>query len=642
MPNELIDLSPKRKERIRDLLRKIRTADATLQEKREQIAEYMRLFEAEPRGTKTFPFVGASNVPIPMVAIAKDAIKARIANALLGQDQDLNVEPITEDNLPFPIPGSEDEDFTWRDVSEAYEQYIHYETGPNGQIPFRDFVEDVVEDIILVGTSFPTAAWSRRVEFDWTAGEIVPVNTFNNVELRSPSLDKVVFPHGYSTYDRMPFITEKYPIRPSEMLARIDSAGWTESHVRSFLKEHGQPQELSYFDQERDEIEETDHDILYQAPEMWMGETWARLDLDGSGREVKVLIDHSINKEGDPEVFRVMPWPYEHRKPKWAGPVRYEYRKDRLLGRGIAEIGKGMNEAINAVINQLIDRGTLSNTLLLGVDENTVSLSDLRNWRPGDPIPRGDDPNAINEMRIGDATPGLFEVSNILMMLFEKLVKVSDYDLGREAEQIGQQGTATATLALLQQSGQFYDPIIRNVRRTMNEIGYMMLSLHAQYKPRKRMISCLGPKQAELVLRAFELSPEQLSERLGVYIAFSKDATSRELQHQREVAKLQMVDAYYDKLMLFADAYVAQPHKRDLIRQIAKDGHLRMRKVLESLGESYSNRTLPDFDTIIRESLERFAQVADVMTMKQGGVPGMSAPPEAEAGQPAGEGGPNA
>lgn len=594
--SELVNLSPVREERIKHFLKKVSEADDALSTRRERVAEYIRMYESQPTGMKVFPFVGASNVYIPMVAIARDAIRARILNAILGQDQDFNVEPIVEG----PVEGVDG--LTWRDVSEALQEYILFEVGPNGQVPFRDHVNDIIDDISLAGTAFPSVSWATRTGFDLVGGSVVSTLEFDNIELRCPSLDHVIFPNGYELIERLPFISEKYVARPSEILARVDSLGWPKSAVREFLREKGGPVELSDFDQVRAEIDD-ESCTLYTNEEIWLVETWGKVDLDGSGREIPLVIDHTL--EPDPRIFRVMTWPYAHRKPRFIQPVVYERRKGKLLGRGIAEIGAHANEAINTILNQIIDRGTLANTVAWSVDENVVSLEDIRMWQPGQPIARGDNPAAIQEIRVGDTSAGLFEGLNVMFSLFEKLIKVSDYDLGREAEQVGQQGTATATLALLQQSGQFFDTIVRQVRQGVNREASLMLNLIAQFRPFERIAMVLGRERALKVVAALSMEPRELNKRLGMYVAFSKDAASRELQRQQEIMKIQVVDAYYTKIIQATQLYVENPFMRPGLLKMGKDAHLRMRRLLESMGETYNNKLLP--------SLEDFTKAIDVM-----------------------------
>lgn len=591
--SEFVSLRGLRKERLMRQLAKVRRADKDLEPKRELVREYIRAFSS-PRdsGLKTFPFYGASNVYIPMVAIARDAIKARILNALLGQDQDFNVEPIVEGPIG---PGS---NLTWRDVAETMQEYLQFEMGPGGQIPFRDHVFDIIEDASITGTAFPSVLWEDRYGYDLVENELVPTITRSNIELRCPAIDRLIFPRGYSKIDRIPFISEKYVLRPSEVLARVDNMGWNAAVAREILRAKGGLVELSDFDQEYAEQDE-DPSPYYENDELWFAETWIRADLDGSGREIPLVVDHTL--DDPPRILRVFQWPYQHGRMRFVQPVPYERRKDRLLGRGIAEIGAHANEAINTILNQIIDRGTLANSLAWSVNEDVVSLESIRMWRPGQPIPRGDDPNAINEIRVGDATPGLFEGLNILFSLFEKLIKVSDYDLGREAEQVGRQGTATGTLALLQQSGQFFDLISRNVRHALNEEGYMMLNLIAQYKPFERIASVVGGDRAEAVVAALSLPPRELNKRLGIYVAFSRDAASKEIQRQQEMLKYQVVEGYYKILIEGIEMWVQRPYLRPALVEIGKDAHLRMRRLLESMGESYNNRTLPSFEDFVKQ-----------------------------------------
>lgn len=617
-----MQLGSRQAERLLVWLQDVFDADNDLETRRERVIRWIQSFEAQSPFQKDFPFVGCSSVNVPMIAIARDAIMAKLLNTLFGQDRDLDVEPFEEG--PTGLKDERGRPVTFRDIAEDLQEYLLFEISPSGQVPWRKFAEDIIDDKSLVGTAFPVVSWGKDLEWLLSdSNEVTPTIVRDNVILTVPDFDRLIFPNGYPDLSRIPFISEKYPLRPSEMLSNITTLGWSESKVREYLREHGDAEELSSFTVERDDMEDSEIDHTYRAQELWMVETWGRVDLNGDGKEIPLLIDHPHK---DPRMwFSVRPWPYEHRKSKFISPDHYIRRKNRLLGMGIPERSMGLAEGISAIANQIIDQGTLSNTMMWSVDESQVGIQQLSHASPGKVIPRGDDPNAITPLEMGSVKPDLFEGFNILMMLFEKLTKVSDYDLGRESQQLGRGGTATATLALLQQSNQYFDPIVRGTRSCLNEAAERWLQLLAQQKPANRIAKVLGPRRARNVLAAISLSPTEITNRFSVYVAFSRDAATQELQRQQEMAKLQLLDAYYKTLLQYARLYLSQPFLRGIIVEITMDGHRRLRKLLEAFGESYSNKTLPSLINLVekvqtidaRAQAQGMPSVSQVMAMKQ-------------------------
>jgi len=607
-----MSLGTKQEERVIELLKAVETADTNLEYRREKVAEWIRRYEAQDPLHKDFPFVGASSVHVPMVAIARDAIMARIMNALFSTERDINCEPFNEDAIPGAVDDTGKE-ITWRDFSESLEEYFDFETSASGEVAFRRFIEDIVEDKGLVGTAFPAVSWERLLSYNIDLDKTLTENVVrDNVRFSVPDFDRVIFPHGYGAlgYPPIPFIAEKLRLRPSQMISYTQTLGWHEERTREFIRSHCSGAQMSKLTVERNAIEGVDSSDVYDFNEQWIHEVWGRVDLFGNGKEVPLLIHYP---EGDPRtILSVMPWPYKHGHSKFLEPDRYIRRKNRLLGMGIPERASHLDEGISSVVNQIIDMGTLSNTSMWGVDEDVVSIQDLSHPAPGRIVPRGDDPNAISEITMGGTKPDLFEGFNILMMLFEKLIKVSDYDLGRESEQVGSQGTATATLALMKQSGQYFDMLTRGTRETADKAAWRWLLLFAQQKPFHRVATVLGPKRARLVLMALQLEPDELSKRIGLYIGSSSDATTQELQRQQEMAKFQIMETYYRGLMELAQSYLmGGPATRMMISQIGKDVHLRMRKLLEGFGETYSNRTLPslsDFIQIVQQQDQQAQQ----------------------------------
>jgi len=595
-------LSEARLRRLEHLLRDIEEQDHALMPVRERIATWLRRFEASTPFKPSY--TGASAVHVPMIAIAQNAIKARIMSSIFDQDQCYNAEPFIDapviDPNGNPLLNESGKPVGWRDISEDIQEYISFEISSSGQVRFRDFVEDIIEGKTIEGTAFPTVAWEKEVAFKLDPnGETIPYVRKDQIRLAVPEFDRLIIPKGYPDLSRVPYITEKYHIRPSEVIARV-RIGWDEVKVKQFLKEHAQPQQISFIDQQRDSIEGDDSTTIYKANELWMGETWCMFDWSGDGKEVPLLVDHSIGLNKN-YIFRTQAWPYAHGKSKFVTPDRYIKRKNRMLGMGLCERGEHLDEAISAIINQIIDQGTRANTSMWGVDEDVVGIEELASQSPGAVVPRGDDPNAITEIRSSGTQPDLFENFNILMMLFEKLIGVSDYDLGRESQQIGKDSTATGTLALLKQSHLNMSSVVSATHQTLNEVGWMWLQLIAQQKPVERMVQVLGPHRARNVLIALSLKPSELTQRIGLIIAYSKDAATQELQRQQEMAKWGMYEQFLRGMMELAMTYLQNPYLAGYVLSIAKDAHTRMRKLLESYGESYSSKALPDLATFLKD-----------------------------------------
>lgn len=600
-----MNLSGQRKDRLISFLQD--SFDETLPKianRHERIKEWEARWAAQSR-PKDWPWPGASSIHLPMVATIKDAIDSRILNALLGSNRDLNVEPYIDAEIPG-MTNTSGQPLKWRSVAEALETYLLYELSDAGQVPFRTYLNRLVDEVTMTGTGNSKISWVTRIEREATpTGQFIDVAKFSNVEFRCVPLENMIFPGFYDSFERIPFVAERYLMRPSEMLQAVDSHGWDTKEVRRYLKECGD--EVA---EPLREDDDSDWGAKFSGKEHWIAETWVRVALDNEdmGREVKLVIDHPLNA---PEyIFRVMAWPYDHGQIPFPNPARYIYRRGRIMGMGIPERAAALDEALSTTANQIIDNATLGNTNLWSVNENVRGLRQLSTLRPGQVVKRGDDANDIIPLKMGSVSPDLFEGFNILRDQIERVTKVSDYNLGRESSAMGQQGTATATLALLQESGQYFDTIARGIRSHVNEGLQMWLDLLVQNQPLERVGSILGQQEAELVLGALNLPSGDLRRRLGIKVAFSNTAATRELARQEEMAKWQIVDGWYRSLIEAAQLRLQMEPISPIIDDVVRNSEMRMRKLLEAWGEDYNTNDLPNWDAFLQVQKEMMQQAA--------------------------------
>lgn len=577
----------------------------------EKVRKHIARWEAKSK-PKMWPLgPRSSSIAVPTTAIIYDAIKTRIINALFGQDRDLNCVALIDGKTGIPNPDTGNQ-MEWSDIGADLQKYFDFECSDAGDWAFRSHMDDVVDEGLMTGTAFPYTAWETRVD-RWIDpnGREIDRESYNNVRFGVGALEDYVICSGYDTMDRMPFMGHIYLARPSEMLQRIDSDGWNKEEIWRFLKDHPHEKSMKSPVQVEQAVHEgSAEDSYYTTGEIEMCEGWAIVQLkvsDKPAREVPVLVDFPLKY---PEYkFRIVPWPYYHGKRKFAEPFRYIKRRKRLLGMGIPERLESVDEAISTVVNQIIDGGTLCNTPVWSVDENIRGVRDnLVDIYPGKIIKRGEDPNAVTAVKMGALSPDIFEGYNILREIAERLGKVTDYNLGRESSALKGEGTATTTLALLGESGQFFDARVRDVRATANSEGQMVLDLLSQYKPVQRIAMVLGEKRARAVLSAIALPYGELRQRLAIKVSFSATAATRELARQEEMQKWQLMQQYYQGLMMLADALVQVPWKRGLTLMIARDADRRIRALLESYNDRTAVESLPNFEMFVNQAQAEIQQ----------------------------------
>lgn len=586
-----------------ELLRIIPKMEEDLSVRREAVASALKRWEAKSKRRSGPLGPRSSSVHPPFVAIVTDSIHSRIINALTAQDRDVNVSPKVDENVSDELINPDtNRPMTWWDVAVAIEKYILFEFSPSGEIPYRDFLDDLVRDAELTGTAFPIATWDIRTEFNFTRSassmsSATSSITFDNICLNNVGVEDILIPSGYTDprITNFPIITHRYSLRPGEILAQAEIHGWDASAVRELLGS-GFNISPSPLDLTLASLTGEPLSTFGEFSEVWLGESWMKFRLDGKN-EYRIVVTHSMDR---PDlILNIEGWPYDHNRTKFGRAFRYIKRRKRLLGMGIPERLSAIDDTIAAISNQIVEGGTIANIPVWSVDENISGIRSLDDIYPGKVIKRGDDPNAILPLKGVGTGPDLFEAYNIFRDIGERASHVTDYSLGRESASLGKEGTATGILALLKETGGHFDTIISSGRMSADDICWMILMLIAQFKPVNRMASVLGKKKAIAVLAALSLKPSELNKKLSISVAFSNSAASEEVARQEQNALFALMQNYYEKLFLMATTVVQAPFLLPLAAEVGNDIHRRMRGLLESYGDVNTSESLPNFTTFL-------------------------------------------
>lgn len=571
--------------------------------------------------TKTFPWKGCSNVHIPLVPITIDAIKARIQNAIWAQpDQIITCSPFTEEAIPGLLNPETGAELTWRDVCDSLERYFNYEISPSGTVDFFSFIDRAIDELLLFGTVIAKATW--EVQSESIGGQLTPI--FDSFLPQVLPCENIRIPNGYPDLRRIPWISHRYVLRPSEIRARVQSHGWSQKAVTAFLNSSPPPAELGPIEEEQTSLTFSTAGTSFSTNDTWLAETWLRYDF-GDGLEQRIVVDHALS---DPKhIFRVISWPYENQQLPFFRST-YINRRGSFWAMGVAERIESLDEALSSSFNQMMDNVTIANTRVWSVNQDSRAMQALESIAPGQKIPRMEKDDIL-PLQAGEVYPSIFEGITLIRDYAERLSKLTDYNLGRESSVLGKQSTATTTLALLQESGQYFDNINRNFRLAfLNPIMQQWLDFLAQFQPLARIRMILGP-MAEPVIQALSVTPPgQLRKRISIRIAFSNTAATRELARQEEIQKLQALQQYYQGLISLAQLRMTQPLLSPLVDSIARDSQYHITRLLDTYGEARTPSSIPPWDKLLTEGANLATQQPVPVGPDGSPIPsGMETPP---------------
>jgi hypothetical protein len=150
-----------------------------------------------------------------------------------------------------------------------------------------------------------------------------------------------------------------------------------------------------------------------------------------------------------------------------------------VYGIGLGTLLGPTNEAVNTLINQLIDAGTLSNMQGGFLARGAKLKGGSTRFRPGEwkiVNTTGEDlQKSIFPMPVAAPSPALFNLLSMLIQAGERVSAVSDMMTG---ENPGQNQPATTTMAVLEQGMKVFNSIYKRIHRSLAQEFRIMYRLN--------------------------------------------------------------------------------------------------------------------------------------------------------------------
>ena len=305
---------------------------------------------------------------------------------------------------------------------------------------------------------------------------------FNSIERRNESemvfADDLVVNYYTESLEKAPRVTHKIYLHHNEIVERITAGVF----IKFDIAELGQ----ATSEKTSDVDEETPHLFLEQ--HRWY-------DLDGDGYQEPYIVtvheesqklvriapryasDGIIRKDDGGDIIKIIPEQYF---------TRYLFMPDiggGFYGMGFGSLLMSANSAINTVINQLLDAGTLSNRqngflgrgLKLGRGKSLQLKSG--EWKPVDAT--GDDLRKnVFPMPIREPSATLFQLLGLLIESSKELAGMTDILAGQSP---GANVPAESVLALIEQGLQVYSAVHKRIFRANYKEYKKIRRLNALY-----------------------------------------------------------------------------------------------------------------------------------------------------------------
>lgn len=496
---------------------------------------WLQAYRAEPRvKEKSFPFRGAANLVIPVIASDVETIWSRLMGLLFGPENLWSTRPLRPDMVDFAprlqeflawaqrhdIPGLEGEIADWlldvcklgtgilktRYNRQEQEVYEWRETGP-GQVYEAErmiWLKDspVVSRVALndfymnsSANSIKNARWcAERISLTWAQlVQRVQSGLYSGTGLQSQF-------GGYSDS-----FTAYGPLGPLEPIR-----SW-------WARDRGS--KLEQFRQRMDHVVPSYGDVFE------VFEFWLDYDIKNTGRPRALVCTIHLPSES----YLRLDWNPFFNQEKPYDDGRYLRQEGRFWGIGLCEMLYGTQEEVSTMNNQRIDNATVCNVSLFTALKTSSVKQDTPLW-PGRVL-EVDSHDDFSAVPMGTKYDSTVQAEEMILSYARGRTGANDYVTGNNDPSIGYAALGT-NLAQQATSAKRFDQVLREARGCLSSVGQKIVELYQQFSQGQKTFLAMGPDDGKLVQQILQMPTDII--RMGVAVditassaAFSKDADIR-------------------------------------------------------------------------------------------------------------------
>lgn len=544
----------------------IRRAKSDRQGLDEKILEWDRIYETIPeQENKDWPWEGASNLVVPIVPTATEAVLSRLLNSVFGGKE------LWVGQAKSP---------QWVDLAEPIGRWMNW-VGSE-VMDMYDVCRRWFLSTIKYGTGVLKLPWVeqfRKVKYMGNDGQMVE----QRVKLHDgPSPEVVKLQDFYFSPDAISsqdiqsceWVAQR-SIRTFKYLKEMENSGvYTNvDDLKNYKRTTGEPYEEQI--ERRTGVEPSERNDY----EIW--EVWCSYDVDGDGELAELIVTFELESN---TVLRAVYNFYRHQERPFH-VINYMSRDNSLLGIGIAQMLEDIQTEITAIHNQRIDNATLANTKAFKRRQGSgVDIEDIYPGAVVDVVEMDD----VDVLELGTEHSTLLQEEMHTNSLGEKRTGVSDYSVGRESSAIGSRATATSTMALIREGNKRFQMIIQDIREALSNVAHQSIMLYQQFAQDQQVFyELFSEEESRYVQQYLRLPPDNTRNNVHIDIPAISEAENKEVKQQTYLTLMQVTQQVYSS-MIQAVGVAINPQAPKEVQQLASEG--------ASAGSELFKRILEAFD----------------------------------------------
>lgn len=428
------------------------------------IKEYDKWQELATQVTekKSFPWDGAANIKYPLVSVASLQFHAR------AYPEIVNAQPVRAEVLGTDIDGKKTAS------ANRISQHMSYQ--------LNNEVENWQEDMDRLLVTLPISGVMFR--------KIYPCPTENKIKSEIVTPRELVVNYFARSLEDAPRVTHVQEFFHNEIVEMINGGLFRDVD----LNPPNYPDQ-DHKSQTPDKIQPMNPPTTTNMDEVphtvYECHTWWDLDDDGYKEPYIITVEKDacevlrivprFNKESfvfteDENLYKIRPFVH------FQNYVFIPDPNSEIYGLGFGHLLGPTNEAINTVINQLVDAGTLANMQGGFISKGVRIKGGSTRFRPGEwkiTHAAGEDlQKGIYPLPVKEPSNVLFQLLNLLIESGQNLSSVSDIMVGQNP---GQNQPAQTTMSVMEQGQKVFTGIFKRIYRALTSEYYKMYKLNAGF-----------------------------------------------------------------------------------------------------------------------------------------------------------------
>lgn len=565
------------------------------EERIEKISYWNSMYRGE-REEKSYPFPNCANVAVPIMRSNTDAIHVRRIDALFSQQRLWVFKAKKEEFIGL--------DKELEDAMEHYQKNVlHLRKKLNSPLLQSTKIGFGAIKIVYESKSRTRYRYATKKEIKDKATTTWPIpkskeRLIKSVEsvFKGPNVYPISREDWIASSD-CTCIEDAYIVgfrkyyRKQELDTKVKKGFYYEDAVdRMTNPDKYDETKESRAESQKKEIKQVDERLPYEVWEIWM-----KYDVDEDGEPDDIVI--TFHKETG-KILRCIYNPLFAGFRPFISFVFYpsEYS---LEGEGVCEILEGLQDEIDTLHNQRLDRLTQLNAPMIFV--RAGAGLDKFELIPGKvTVVDGPLTGTIEEYAFHDVYYSTEREEDRLISMADRAVGITQSVMGQSTSE---RPVAKETFALLQEANKKFKYGIDNERLDLTGLAYVLLEFFAQYQPEfSYSVPGMGADGKQMVTeRTVNFPLEMIRDGFQIDLAASSEMFNQEARREIAITKYQLLSDYYSKMATVAEAIAmpeVPPPFKIWLMEASKKTEKAMEEILKEFNDPSADSSVMSIDDV--------------------------------------------